>query len=151
MTKGPWLTLMKAEDVLAARETPNRIMTTTGADFQAGMLEASLRWQVIWPRIIARCWEDQAFHAAIKDDARAAIRNYFGYALSTNLKLTIKDASEGTFKLEDDDPTTPEDPWSGLPPLELTLYIPPAPEPALRAIAITAYQDTGRTYPFTCC
>ena len=163
MTKGPWLTLMKAEDVLAARSAPAAIPTTaipttpaipttTGADFQAGMLEASLHWQVIWPRVIARCWEDEDFHQAVKQDAREAIGKYFGYALSTNLSLTVEDAPrDATFRPEDDDPATPEDPWSSLPPLELTLYIPPAPAPALQAVAITAYQDTGRTYPFTCC
>ena len=43
------------------------------------------------------------------------------------------------------------DPWGKLPNLALTITIPPAPPPALQAVAITAYQDTGRTYPFTCC
>jgi ribosomally synthesized peptide (two-chain TOMM family) len=124
----------------------------TGSDFRPGALESSLHWQVIWPRVIARAWEDPEFHEEVKADPRETIKKYFGYLLSENLQLTIKDAPEdATFKPEDNDPTTPEDPWSKLPPLELTVVIPPAPTPQLQAVAITAYQDTGRTYPFTCC
>ena len=42
-----------------------------------------------------------------------------------------------------------EDSWEGLPPMHLTLYIPPRPDAPDQAIAITAYSDTGRTYPMT--
>ena len=147
-----WLTPMNLKSQAAERSAPDVIQTHLGADYQPGMLEASLHWQVIWPRIIARCWEDAEFHEAIKNDPRGTIAKYFGYALSTNLSLNIKDAPAGaTFEPDDNNPYTPDDPWAKLPPLELTLVIPPAPEPTLQAVAITAYQDTGRTYPFTCC
>src|SRR5262249_41365596 len=42
-----------------------------------------------------------------------------------------------------------KDSRQGLPPMKLTLYIPPPPEEKDQAIAITAYSDTGRTYPMT--
>jgi ribosomally synthesized peptide (two-chain TOMM family) len=143
---------MNLKGQAAERSMPDSIPTHIGADFQPGMLESSLHWQVIWPRIIAKCWEDGEFHEEIKKDARKAIAKHFGYALSTNLALKIKDApASATFESEDNNPYTPDDPWAKLPPLELTLVIPPAPEPGLQAVAITAYQDTGRTYPFTCC
>ena len=42
------------------------------------------------------------------------------------------------------------DSWDGLPPMHLTLYLPPRPTCLQElAIAITAYSDTGRTYPMT--
>jgi hypothetical protein len=66
--------------------------------------------------------------------------------------LKIEQAPENAaFSPEDIGPDMSNDPWSRLPKLQLTIAIPPAPEPALQAVAITAYQDTGRTYPFTCC
>jgi ribosomally synthesized peptide (two-chain TOMM family) len=123
-----------------------------GSDFKPGALESSLHWQVIWPRIIAKAWEDATFHQQVKANPRQAIEDHFGYELSTNLKLTIEDApSDAVFEENDNNPSTPTDPWSKLPPLELTVVIPPPPEARLQAVAITAYQDTGRTYPFTCC
>ena len=35
--------------------------TITGADFRPGSLESTLHWQVIWPRVIAKAWEDKAW------------------------------------------------------------------------------------------
>ena len=40
-------------------------------------------------------------------------------------------------------------PWKGLPKMKLKLCIPPKPPAEQQAIAITAYSDTGRTYPMT--
>jgi ribosomally synthesized peptide (two-chain TOMM family) len=123
-----------------------------GADFRPGSLESSLHWQVIWPRVIAKAWEDDEFHAEVMANPHEAIKKHFGYVLSENLDLKIEDApATATFEPEENSPYTPDDPWSKLPPLRLTVVIPPAPDPSLQAVAITAYQDTGRTYPFTCC
>ncbi len=125
-----------------------------GSDYRAGSLEATMHWQVIWPRAIARAWEDEAFHAALLADPRKAILEGFGYELSPDLDLTIADApADATFDpaLEGKPDGEATDPWGKLPNLALTISIPPAPPPALQAVAITAYQDTGRTYPFTCC
>jgi len=133
----------------AARGAPTQGL---GADFQPGALESSLHWQVIWPRVIAMAWTDPDFHEAVKANPREAIAAHFGYVLSDAMKLEVKDApAEATFEPDDFGPHTDNDPWSKLPPLELTVVIPPRPDAALQAVAITAYQDTGRTYPFTCC
>lgn len=131
-----------------------KVGSAMGSDYRAGALEATMHWQVIWPRVIARAWEDPAFHAALLADPRKAIKEGFGYELSPDLDLTVADApAEATFdagqaRLPDG---TAGDPWAKLPNLKLTITIPPAPPPALQAVAITSYQDTGRTYPFTCC
>ena len=149
-----WFKPVKLSGVTADTVTGADLMSDTvpGADFRPGSLESALHWQVIWPRIIAKAWEDKEFHEKVKANPREAIESYFGYRLSSNLDLKIEDApTDATFKPEDNNPETPEDPWSKLPPLQLTIAIPPAPEESLLAVAITAYQDTGRTYPFTCC
>lgn len=127
---------------------------TTGSDSQPGALEATMHWGVIWPRAIALAWEDSAFHAELKANPRKAIMDKFGYELMPDLDLTVEDApAEAAF-----DPSCATlkdgkagDPWSKMPQLKLTLAIPPKPAPELQAVAITAYQDTGRTYPFSCC
>lgn len=126
-----------------------------GHDYEPGALESTMHWQVIWPRTIALAWEDPEFHAQLKANPKAAIAEKFGYHLMDDLDLTIEDApADATF-----DPAlatnpasgSPQDPWARLPQLRLTLSIPPAPPAELQGVAITAYQDTGRTYPFTCC
>jgi ribosomally synthesized peptide (two-chain TOMM family) len=139
-------------DEPAARVARVGVPEGLGTDFQPGALESSLHWQVIWPRVIAMAWADDEFHEAVKANPRDAIAARFGYMLSDTMKLEVKDAPpEATFVPEDLGPDTDNDPWSKLPPLELTVVIPPRPAAALQAVAITAYQDTGRTYPFTCC
>jgi ribosomally synthesized peptide (two-chain TOMM family) len=121
-----------------------------GLDFRSGALESALHWQVIWPRAIAMAWADDDFRDALIADPRGVIEETFGYHLSENLDLTIEQATAGTFERESITPGE-DDPWAGLPKLKLTLAIPPRPSQQLQAVAITAYQDTGRTYPFTCC
>lgn len=132
-----------------------------GDDFRPGSLEAHMRWQVIWPRVVAKAWRDPDFHAALLADAETAIGEVFGYHFAASLKLVVKDEpNEVAFDVSkayntDNDLRTEEgrakDPWNGLSPMELTLYLPPKPDADLQAVAITAYEDTGRTYPFTCC
>lgn len=126
-----------------------------GHDFKPGALESTMHWQVIWPRAIALAWTDEKFHKSLKKNPRKAIAEKFGYHLMDDLELIIEDApKEAAFdysKSVNPDDGSPGDPWSKLPNLKLVLTIPPAPEASLQAVAITAYQDTGRTYPFTCC
>ncbi|MEO1018887.1 MAG: BMA_0021/BMA_0022 family TOMM bacteriocin [Pseudomonadota bacterium] len=126
-----------------------------GADFKPGAYDSTLHWQVIWPRAIAKAWEDKAFHEELKADPRAAIAKHFDYVLMPDLDLVITDApADATF-----DPSQADggygqaaaDPWSKLPNLKLHITIPPAPPAELQGVAITTYQDTGRTYPFSCC
>lgn len=125
-----------------------------GQDYAAGALESTMHWQVIWPRAIALAWEDADFHAQLKADPRAAIREKFGYHLMDDLDLIIEDApADAQFDMAQAMYTEGEehDPWASLPNMKLTLCIPPAPPVELQGVAITAYQDTGRTYPFSCC
>lgn len=122
-----------------------------GSDFKPGALECTMHWQVIWPRVIAHAWEDDGFREALKNNPREAIHQKFGYLLNDALDLTIVDApADATFD-PDIEAGGHDDPWAKLPKLKLTMAIPPKPEAKLQAVAITSYEDTGRTYPFTCC
>ncbi|MEP3332567.1 BMA_0021/BMA_0022 family TOMM bacteriocin [Sedimentitalea sp.] len=125
-----------------------------GHDAKPGALESTMHWQVIWPRAIALAWEDSEFHAQLKADPRKAINEKFGYHLMDDLDLTIEDApADATFDLSQatNSADAERDPWASLPHMKLTLCIPPAPPVELQGVAITSYQDTGRTYPFSCC
>jgi ribosomally synthesized peptide (two-chain TOMM family) len=147
-----WFAPKSEADVPAeGRRFDAQLVGPLGNDFQSGALESALHWQVIWPRAIALAWSNDEFRRRLIDDPHAAIEAEFGYVLSKNLELTIEEADAGAFNaaatVEGQD-----DPWKGLPNLRLILPLPKAPEdPAVQAVAITAYQDTGRTYPFTCC
>jgi ribosomally synthesized peptide (two-chain TOMM family) len=96
--------------------------------------------------VIAHAWAEPDFKAALMHDARAAIEAKFGYKLSPELTLTIEDAPAGTY---DPNGARGMDRWKDLPKMELKLYIPPAPPVEHRAVAITHYSETGRTYPMT--
>ena len=96
-----WFKPVKLSGVTADTVTGADLMSDTvpGADFRPGSLESALHWQVIWPRIIAKAWEDEEFHEKVKANPREAIESYFGYRLSSNLDLKIEDApTDATFK-----------------------------------------------------
>lgn len=123
-----------------------------GSDFKPGMLEQTMHWQVIWPRVIAKAWEDLEFKAELLKDPTGTINKYFDYQLSEELDLTIIDSPASTPEFDIDKAFNKNgDPWRDLPKLKLTIALPPAPKLEHQAIAITAYLDTARTYPFTCC
>ncbi len=124
------------------------VKNEVGKDYQPGALESTMHWQVIWPRAIALAWQDPVFKAALLGDPRQTIKDYFKYDLSPELDLTIAEVPEGSAAY---DPGNAEDPWASLPNLKLTIVLPPAPSAEAQAVAVTVYQDTGRTYPFTCC
>ncbi|MEY4749728.1 MAG: hypothetical protein RIQ60_1942 [Pseudomonadota bacterium] len=121
-----------------------------GSDYKPGALESTAHWQIIWARAVAKAWSDDGFKSRLLEDARSAIKTEFGYDLSSQLHLTVveqksgQDWSYGTVNPEGD-------PWANLPQLKLELALPPAPEAKDQAVAITIYEDTSRTYPFTCC
>jgi len=87
-----WFTPLNKQDGTADEATTaaGGVAQGLGADFRPGSLESSLHWQVIWPRVIAKAWEDKGFHAEVLANPREAIMRNFGYALSENLDLEIK-------------------------------------------------------------
>jgi ribosomally synthesized peptide (two-chain TOMM family) len=118
-----------------------------GQDDTADAYAKAKRWQLIWPQVIAMAWADSEFKKALIDDPHGTILKHFNYELSKELHLKIEVARSGYYNPFHN--KEQEDPWQGLPLMELTLYIPPAPPEKHQAIAVTAYSDTGRTYPMT--
>ena len=139
--------------------TSQRLGAEQGWDYKAGRWEQTMHWQVIWLRAISAAWEDEEFKKALLNDARQAIYDKFGYSLSPELELTIVEVEgeEGRFDRSkafydhSRDEDHQDDPWEGLPKMKLTMTLPPKPAAEDHAIAIAAYADTARTYPFTCC
>ena len=119
------------------------------------VLARALRWRTIWARVIAEAWADpDGFKQkliASPDSARDAIKEKFKYVLSPELKLTIKEAKNAKYDPNHgfDTKGDENDGWTDIPQMELTLYIPAAPQEDQRAVALTHYSETGRTYPMT--
>ena len=151
----PWLTPQRrarADAAAAKAAGPPAAPPAAGigSDFGPDAMESAAEWPMIWARAIATAWGDEDFAIRLKRDPHEVILEEFGYILSPNFELEIVDgADDGQF--DPDKLGRGEDPFEGLQKLKLTIAIPPAPAPDLQAVAITAYQDTGRALPFTCC
>jgi len=146
---------------------------TYDEDFTTDAYAKARRWQILWPQVIALAWKNHDnFKQRLIDDPIGTLKDTFGYELSKELlKLTIVDLANPQYKRQE--PPQDINPrfdtaayltaadnkdvkipfkniWKDLPPMELTLYLPPAPQRVQDyAIAVTAYSDTGRTYPMT--
>lgn len=119
------------------------------AEAVAQTLANARRWQTIWPQVIAHAWADRTFKERLLDpnaDLHALFQEVFKYPLSPELKLIIEEASTGTYNPNAE---AGKDRWKGLPRMVLKLYIPPPPPVEHRAVAVTHYSETGRTYPMT--
>src|SRR5262249_40935258 len=66
-----------------------------GEDFQPEVFAASRRWQVIWPRVIARAWADPTFKESLLKNPREVLKGPdFNYELSEGVDLTIVEAPD---------------------------------------------------------
>ncbi len=104
------------------------------------------KWYAIWPMAIAMAWSDPSFQRDLLENPRKTFLDRLGYAFPQSVRLTILVSPTGwTKNLEDGS-------FWDLPPSEVTLWLPPAPEDVQeRLIALANYTATGQTYPFTCC
>ena len=116
-------------------------------DYSAESWAKMMHWQTIWLRTIAKAWSDDEFKAKLLEYPRDAIGQAFNYEIPRTLKLSVKEADSDSVLLN----KRGFHDWSDLPPMELTMYLPPAPKADVQAIAIADYAESGRTYPFTCC
>jgi hypothetical protein len=80
----------------------------------------------------------------------AALRDLFKkryqYDLNPYLDLSIEEVPKGN---EYKGPKPGYLPFEKMPNMKLVIYLPPKPDAAHQAIAITDYADAGRVYPFT--
>jgi ribosomally synthesized peptide (two-chain TOMM family) len=115
-------------------------------------LTTTLEWSSVWMKCIARAWQDPVFKAALLREPEQTLYSYFQFAVPPTLKVQVVELSA-------DHQQQTGFGWKGnmsgqsgwlMPPNQLQMVLPPAPQdPALQAVALSDYSDTGRTYPFT--
>jgi ribosomally synthesized peptide (two-chain TOMM family) len=114
-----------------------------------GDFAAFLDFGGITLRAVALAWRNADFRAALSRNALEALAEYFGYNCPWDLKIVVKDDSHAHWK--EASGSGPSQ-WTSLSNNILKLDLPQPPGTVdIRAIALTAYNETGPAYPFTCC
>jgi ribosomally synthesized peptide (two-chain TOMM family) len=113
-----------------------------------GDFSAFLDFGGVTLRAVALAWHNSDFREAIRRNALGALAEFFGYNCPWDLKIVVKDDATGRWA-----PGSGSAPshWTSLTNNVLRLDMPLPPESDIRAIALTAYNETGPAYPFTCC
>ncbi|WP_437639177.1 BMA_0021/BMA_0022 family TOMM bacteriocin [Sorangium sp. So ce854] len=101
-------------------------------------------------RAIALAWQDPAKLELLRSDPRRFFRTCCGYKLPQNLELSIREARDA--------PPAERGAWGwdgrrgrwNLPKAEITLYIPPPPDLAERAVALAELGDPDKLPPICC-
>jgi ribosomally synthesized peptide (two-chain TOMM family) len=123
--------------------------TPAPEDMGAGAFGNQLRWQLVWLRLIADVWHDDDFKqqvlGASPDQIRQIFKQKYDYELNPYLNLHIEavDVQPRIW------PNKKWRPFDRIPPMELTIYVPPEPAAPHIAMALADYADAGRSYPFT--
>lgn len=118
--------------------------------------EQMYRWFTVWPHAVAHAWRDPLFRKHLTDSPRVALFNAFGFEVPAGANLTITDqVSTGVYTK---DLGTPIDIHMSLPekPPSVAIKNPVNNQPDIPtnlddAIALAAYAESGRTFPFTLC
>ena len=110
-------------------------------------------------RLIALAWHDPAFHGALfsVDDARNLVQDAMDVVIPWNFRLKFTEhkvrtrpSSPGSGGGQPLALSTKSFDFSDFPFSEISVNMPEPPDDTQRAIALAAYNDTGRQYPFTC-
>jgi len=98
-------------------------------------------------RTIALAWHNPGFLGELTmagKDATPVLSKYFGFNNTWNFNLQFVEASK--FKWEEKNQE-----WENIPQNIVMMHYPPKPEEEIYwPIALTAYNNTGPAYPFTC-
>lgn len=112
-----------------------------------GDFSAFLDFGGVTLRALALAWHNDAFKKLLLTDVIDALAAYFGYNCPWDLKLVVKEDTSARWA-----PGSSGSGWTSLTKNVLLLDLPqPPPDGDIRAIALTAYNETGPAYPFTCC
>jgi ribosomally synthesized peptide (two-chain TOMM family) len=96
-------------------------------------------------RAMALAWHNETFRHELCDNSVRALEGWLGYNSPWNFKIQFVDASDECVW------NHAKNQWA-LVPNELVLWLPrPPADEGIRPIALTAYNNTGEAYPFTCC
>ncbi|WP_434047016.1 MULTISPECIES: BMA_0021/BMA_0022 family TOMM bacteriocin [Sorangium] len=102
-------------------------------------------------RAIALAWEDRAKLELLRSDPRRFFRTFCDYELPQNLDLNIRESPQAP-------PAEGGGAWGwdsrhgrwNLPKAEITLYLPPPPDLAERAVALAELGDPDKLPPICC-
>jgi ribosomally synthesized peptide (two-chain TOMM family) len=122
------------------------------AESPLAAFDQMIRWFHVWPQAVARAWGDPQFEQHLIQDTHLALHNAFGYQVPGGVLLKAERADIAhQWVATDIDPCMPGD-WVSLPDIDLTMILPPRPKNETEGpVALGAYAETGRTYPFTMC
>ncbi len=137
-----------------------------------------LRWNLIWPKAVAKAWSDEAFKAKLLSRhphvVRDAMKNDLGYELPEMMELSVVTESESGEAADDFSPAQMaikknlvplvegdrnmmaflrrvKKTETGEKKTEVTMVLPDREGyDEDSAVAIVEYMEEGRTYPFTC-
>jgi hypothetical protein len=125
----------------ATEETPD--VELEGYEEPITAFEQMTRWFSVWPKAVAQAWKENGrnrpFTRHLIKDANAALHNAFGFDVPGGVRLIVERGPQ--YKL-------------GMKPphIEVTLFLPPKPSGTYDGpIAIAAYSESGRSFPFTLC
>ena len=141
---GASLTTRQQVDVRSRHVEPSNIVVYSGGSQESTQiaLEQMVRWFSVWPKTVAEVWTDPQgpFSSHLAGDANAALHNAFGFQVPGGVTLNVK-LQKGAF-----DPNTPYTP------IDLQMILPPLPTvPTDGPVALAAYAESGRSFPFTLC
>jgi ribosomally synthesized peptide (two-chain TOMM family) len=134
--------------------------TMLGAGTLAEAPEDFASFGLITGRVIALAWRDLGFHDALfaTDDARNLVQDAMDVVIPWNFRLKFTEhkvlarhggpphASDVGARLL----STEVFEFGNYPLTEICINMPEPPDKTQSAVALAAYNDTGRQYPFTC-
>jgi ribosomally synthesized peptide (two-chain TOMM family) len=111
---------------------------------------------LITGRLIALAWADDRFHQMLfaAQDARDLVQNAMDVVIPWNFRLRFSEREAPQLHAHELDRhgflSAQRFDLDKLSPTVIRLNMPEVPDSAQRAIALAAYNDTGKQYPFTC-
>ena len=119
---------------------------------QLGNFDPFLDFGGVVARALAVAWEKSDFRRRLQDDAVLAMEGWLGYRTPWSMKIVVVDASS-RMRFDADTNCWEYTATDRYPKLNSLLYHLPNPptHQSVWPVALTAYNNTGPQYPFTCC
>jgi ribosomally synthesized peptide (two-chain TOMM family) len=131
------------------KEKEGEISFKQGLPAKLGNFSEFREFGSVTMRAIAIAWSSKEFRDLFSkhgvEGTLSALQNWLGYTSPWNLDIKVEVSKGARW--------TPDGKWQKLRPNKLTLYIPQVPpeDPSVWPIALSAFNETGPAYPFTCC
>jgi ribosomally synthesized peptide (two-chain TOMM family) len=110
-------------------------------------LRCNIAWQYAWETAIALAWSSEAMEKALVENPKRFIWEHSKYEVPEGIDLHVEKTTDPAAKWN---PQEGGGHWT-LQKNQLTMFIPRRPPAEQQAVALAAYNATGRSYPFTGC